>query len=102
MISSTVLSVTGVKCVSSRCLAGDRVVTCVVEIIAFLMPLTLSLKNIANSLHLDVEISSKASETGGFVNLFTVANRTQVFTAVFDDFRKITLPRSTQSIVEHT
>ena len=52
MISSTILSVTGVKCVSSRCLVGYRVVICVVEIIAFLMPWTLSLKNIANSLHL--------------------------------------------------
>ncbi len=39
--------------------------------------LNLIIKNIANSLHLDVEISSMGSETGGFVNLFTVANRTR-------------------------
>ena len=29
------------------------------------------------NLALDVEMSSKGSETGGFVNLFTVANRTR-------------------------
>lgn len=68
---------TGVKCGSSICLAGYRVVFCLIEIIAFRLPDTLSLKkNIANSLHIDVEFSSKDSKNGALI-LFTVANKTR-------------------------
>lgn len=40
-------------------------------------PCTLSLNNFANILNFKVETNSRSNETGGFVNLFTVENRTQ-------------------------